>query len=94
MVIFPWPSRKLRQEAISNATQEKEQSQASAVHAADLQAQIERMAKETQGALVMPAAPGNRAQIRVLHNGHPPGRTPCIVLQSGQLADCPVRLAE
>lgn len=45
MVIFPWPSRQLRQEAISNARREKEQSQSAAAQAAIIQRDIERIAE-------------------------------------------------
>jgi len=44
-VLLPWPTRHQRQEAISDARREKERSQSSAVHAAVIERDIERMAE-------------------------------------------------
>jgi len=83
-MIFPWPSRALRQEAVSDARREKELSRLSARHAADLQEQIEQMAKAVRAAI-----PAGRAPLRVMLAASI-GSTACPVLQSGRLADCPV----
>ena len=43
-MIFPWPSRKLRQEAIIDARREKEQSRSDLAHAAAIEMDLERLA--------------------------------------------------
>lgn len=42
-MIFPWPARSERREAIAAATAEKERSQRGAARASDLRRDIERM---------------------------------------------------
>ena len=87
-MIFPWPSRKLRQEAIMNARREKEQSRLGAAQAADLQAQVRQAAGSRR------PVTGGRTQLQVmLADPMPSGRMDCPVLQSGKLADCPVFLS-
>lgn len=44
-VLFPWPSRHQRQEAVSDARREKERSRSSAAHAAAVERDITRMAE-------------------------------------------------
>ena len=44
-MLLPWPARRQRQEAISDARREKERSQSSASHAAVIQRDIERLAE-------------------------------------------------
>ena len=90
-MLFPWPSRQSRQEAITQARVEKERSRLGATQAADLRAQIERIAGDSH-ALAAPVIAGGRAQLRVLIAGQPgsPARMDCPVFVSGRLADCPV----
>ena len=84
-MIFPWPSRKLRQEAISIARREKERSRAGAAQAADLLAQLEQAARKSRVAL------NGRTQLRVtLADPLPSGQMDCPVVASGRIADCPV----
>lgn len=45
-VIFPWPDRHQRRQAVAAATAEKDRSVAGAEHAAALEQQIRRMAAE------------------------------------------------
>jgi hypothetical protein len=44
-MLLPWPARRQRQEAISDARREKERSQSSARHAATIEQDIARMAE-------------------------------------------------
>jgi hypothetical protein len=90
-VIFPWPSRQSRREAVTLARVEKERSRLGAAAAASLRAEIERMAGETR-TRAAPVIAGGRAQLRVLIAGQPgsPARMDCPVFVSGHLADCPV----
>ena len=83
-MIFPWPSKDSRQEAITDARREKELSRRGATVAADLRAEIEKMATEPLNVVPVPG----RALRVVL--GSPPSGAPCTVLHSGRLADCPV----
>ena len=86
-MIFPWPSRKLRQEAIMDARREKEQSRLGAAQAAALQAQVEQMARKNR--TEVPLTINGRVPLRVVLADRP-GSTACLVLQSGHLSDCPV----
>jgi hypothetical protein len=45
-MLLPWPARRQRQEAISDARREKERSQSSARHAATIEQDIERIRQE------------------------------------------------
>lgn len=93
-MIFPWESRESRQEAISRARHEKEQSLAAAAAAAIIKAQIERMTTEhdRSAAAAATVAFEGRTQLRILLADYPDRRMNCPVLLSGHLADCPVFL--
>ena len=83
-MIFPWDSKPVRQEAITDARREKELSRQGATQAADLRAEIEKMAAEP-----LNTVPGVARGLRIALAG-PPSGAPCAVLHSGRLADCPV----
>jgi hypothetical protein len=63
-VIFPWPARHRRLQAIADATAEKNRSRAGAVRAAVIQQDIERMAA------VNHFAESIRASLIQGHQGH------------------------
>ena len=91
-MIFPWPTRQQRQEAIGVARREKERSQAGAALAAGVSAEIEKLAVEHDHSTAAVAAVAfeGRTQLRVLLMDYPDRRMDCPVLLSGRLADCPV----
>lgn len=51
--LFPWPGRQERQEAISRARAEKEQSRAQAAHAAEIGRDIDRIRHENHFAEII-----------------------------------------
>jgi hypothetical protein len=65
-VLLPWPARHERQEAISRARAEKEQSQARAAHAAEIEQDIDRIRHENHFASAIAAT---------LMRGHQNGTT-------------------
>lgn len=54
-VLLPWPARHERQEAIGRARAEKEQSQARAAHAAEIEQDIDRIRHENHFAAAIAA---------------------------------------
>lgn len=52
-MLLPWPARRQRQEAISDARREKERSQSSAAHAAVIERDIARMAEHNHFAALL-----------------------------------------
>lgn len=67
-VLFPWPSRQRRQEAIGQARDQKERSRSSAAHAALIERDIERMADRNHFAALI-------AEQLVQQQRHPRGET-------------------